>query len=48
MVPMAPLTSPMSTQRLEDSITRAPTARQMIGSRPEASSGEALEALGPV
>ena len=48
MVPMAPLTHPILTHRLEESMTRAPTARQMIGSSPEASSDEAFAAFGPV
>ena len=47
-VPMAPLTSPNSVQRLEVSITRAPCATQTTVSSPGASSGEALDALCPV
>ena len=47
-VPMAPLTRPLSTQRLAVSITRASHARQMMGSKPPASSEEALTALGPL
>ena len=46
--PIAPLTSPISTHKFDKSITRAPTARQIIASRPEASSGEAVAAFGPV
>ena len=47
-VPMAPLMSPMSTQKLEVSMTRALCARQMMDSKPPASSDEALEAFGPL
>ena len=47
-VAIAPLTSPNSVQKLEVSITRAPCAMQMTGSSPAASSGEALDAFGPV
>ena len=48
MVPMAPLTRPISVHRLDDSMTRALTAKHMIASSPEASSDEALDAFGPV
>ena len=47
-VPIAPFTRPASVHRLDVSITLAPRARQMTGSSPEASSEDALLALGPV
>ena len=47
-VPMAPLMSPVSTQRFEVSMTRALRARQMMDSKPPASSDETLEPFGPV
>ena len=47
-VPMAPLMRPASTHRLVVSMILALCAREETGSRPAASSGEALLALGPV
>ena len=48
MLPIAPLTRPMSTQRLQVSMTRADLARNTTVSKPLASSDEALAALAPV
>ena len=47
-VPMAPFTNPTSTHKLLMSITLAVLASIITGSKPPASSGEALDALGPV
>ena len=45
---MAPFTNPTSTHKLLVSITLAVLASMMTGSNPSASSGETLDALGPV
>ena len=48
MVPIAPLTNPMSTQRLLVSMTRNDLAEHMTASSPLASSAGAFDALAPV
>ena len=45
-VPMVPLTTPMSTQKLEVRITWTSYAMQSIGSKPPVSSADALAAFG--